>query len=252
MPRLQPILGVAKDAQRNTQDEQSGEANKLWHPIDPNMTTCGKKFPDTQDLPVTYDNVNPVQRKLLHRYFGRYMILWICGYEAELDLPHNTTIYVTVTVGRLKVDPTSGSRIVWPPPTLPVWASRAAPVMSSNELRITAQAPSEPFGNTKWNLKVATKTITHGSQKRIWHKHKKCWTSIGRKQAGSQKRREMCEGRHEGQFVLSFWIVERHHEGIFNFGWRYCILSRGFSKMIAECSDIGGWLCSGYGVALLH
>jgi transposase InsO family protein len=73
--RLQRILGVARDQLHDAQDEQTAEANKSRRPIDPAITAGAKVFLDTKDLPITYANVNPTRRKLIHRYIGPYEIL---------------------------------------------------------------------------------------------------------------------------------------------------------------------------------
>jgi hypothetical protein len=123
--RLQRILGVARDELRDAQDLQTAEANNSQRPIDPAITVCAKGFLDTKDLPITYANVNPTRRKLVHCYIGPYEILRIRGNAAELDLPNDLTIHDTVNVSRLKVDCTDDSRIAWRLPPAPVRTSRA-------------------------------------------------------------------------------------------------------------------------------
>jgi len=122
--RLQLILGVARDELHNAQDEQTAEVNKSRRPIDPTITAGAKVFLDTQDLPITYANVNPTRRELVHRYIGPYEILRIRGNAVELDLSNNMTIHNTVNASRRKVDRTEDSRIAWRPPPLPVRTSR--------------------------------------------------------------------------------------------------------------------------------
>jgi hypothetical protein len=73
--QLQRILGVARDELRDTQDKQTAEANKSRCPINPAITAGAKLFLDTNDLPITYANVNPTQCKLVHRFIGPYKIL---------------------------------------------------------------------------------------------------------------------------------------------------------------------------------
>jgi hypothetical protein len=109
--QLQRIFGVPRDELRNDQDEQTAEANKSRRPIDPTITTGANIILDTNDLPITYANVNPTQRKLVHCYIGPYQILRICGNAVELDLRNNMTIDDTVNVSKLKVDRTDDSRI---------------------------------------------------------------------------------------------------------------------------------------------
>ena len=123
--RLQLILGVARDELRDAQDKQTAEANKSRRPIDPTITAGAKVFLDRKDLPITYTNVNPTRRNLVHRYIGPYEILRIHGNAVELDLPNNMTIHNTVHVSRLKVDRADDSRIACQPPPPPVWTSRA-------------------------------------------------------------------------------------------------------------------------------
>jgi putative transposase len=123
--RLQRILEVSRDELRDAQDQQMAEANKSRSPIDPAITAGAKVFLDTKDLPVTYANVNPTRRKLVHRYIGPYEILRIRGNAVELDLPNDMMIHDTVNVSRLKIDRTDNSRIAWRPPPPPVRTSRA-------------------------------------------------------------------------------------------------------------------------------
>jgi len=122
--RLQRIFGVARDELRDAQDKQTAEANKSRRPIDPAITAGAKVFLDTKDLPITYTNVNPTRRKLVHRYIGPYEILQIHRNAVELDLPNDMTIHDIVNISRQKVDRTDDSRIAWRPPPLPVWTSR--------------------------------------------------------------------------------------------------------------------------------
>jgi len=88
-------------------------------PIHPAITTGAEVFIDTQDLPITYANVNPTRPKLVHCYIGRNAILPIYGNDVELDLPNDKTIYDTVNIRRLKVDRADNSRIAWWPPPPP-------------------------------------------------------------------------------------------------------------------------------------
>jgi len=41
---------------------------------------------------------------------------------------------------------------------------------------------------------------------------------------------------------FSFWMIERHCKGMVVFSSGCCVSSRGFSKMIGESCDVGGWL----------
>jgi hypothetical protein len=143
-------LGVARDELRDAQDIQTAEANKSRRPIDPAITTGGKVFLDTKDLPITYANVNPTRHKLVHRYIGPYEILRICRMAVELDLPNDMTIHDTVNVSRLIVDRTDDSRIAWRLPPAPVWTSRAGTsyVVES----IAKHRPSSD--GTSWEYKV--------------------------------------------------------------------------------------------------
>ena len=52
-----------------------GEAIKSQHPIDPTITAGAKDFVNTQDLPITYANVNRTLGKLEHSYIGPYKII---------------------------------------------------------------------------------------------------------------------------------------------------------------------------------
>jgi len=73
--RLQRLLGIARDVLRKVQDRQTAEANQSRRPIDPAITTGAKVFLDTEDLAITYANVNPMQRKVVHHCIGPYEIL---------------------------------------------------------------------------------------------------------------------------------------------------------------------------------
>ena len=89
---LQCILGVAWDEARNVQDNQMAIANKSWCPINPSITACAKVLIDTQDLLITYGNVNSLQRYLVHHYIGRYEIFQLPTHHVELHLLHDMTI----------------------------------------------------------------------------------------------------------------------------------------------------------------
>ena len=82
-----------------------------------------KLFSDTKDLAITYANVNPTRRELLHHYIGPHEILRIRGNAVKLDLPNNMTIHDTVKVSRLDVDRMHDSKIAWRPPPPPVRTS---------------------------------------------------------------------------------------------------------------------------------
>jgi len=115
---LQCILLVARYELRDAQDKQMGEAIKSQHPIDPTITAGAKDFVNTQDLPITYANVNPTLGKLEHSYIGPYKIIWIHGNAVQPDLQNCMTIHHTVNVSRLKDDRKADSRVAWwlPPP----------------------------------------------------------------------------------------------------------------------------------------
>jgi hypothetical protein len=80
------------------------EANKTGRSIDPSITPSVTVFSDTLDLPITYDNVNPTENKLVKRVIGPHKILQICRNTVELDLPTDMTIYDTHNVRSLKAD----------------------------------------------------------------------------------------------------------------------------------------------------
>jgi hypothetical protein len=153
--QLQRILGVAKDELRNAQDKQTAEANKSGHPIDPAITAGAKVFLDTKDLPITYANVNPTRRKLVHRYIGLYEILRIRGNAVELDLLKDMTIHDTGNVSSLKVDHTDDSRIDRRPSSPPVQTSR--PGTSYVLESIAKHRPSSD--GTSWEYKVKWKLL---------------------------------------------------------------------------------------------
>jgi len=147
---LQRILAVARDELRDAQDKQTAEAKKTRRPIDPAITASVIVFLDTNDLPITYANVNPTRRKLVHRDIGPYEILQIGGNAVEQDLPNNKTIHDTVNVSRLKVDRTDDSRNAWGPPPPPVWTSRAGTSYIAES--IAKRRPSSD--GTSWEYEV--------------------------------------------------------------------------------------------------
>jgi len=148
--QLQRILGVGRDELRDAQDIQTAEANKSRRPIDPAITAGANVFLDTKDLPITYANVNPTRRKLVHLYIGPYEILQIRGNAVELDLPNEMAIHDTVNVSRLKVDHTDDSRIAWRRPPLPVQTSRAGTIYVVES--IAKHRPSSD--GTSWEYEV--------------------------------------------------------------------------------------------------
>ena len=146
----QRIVGVAWDELCDAQDIQTAEANKSRRPIDPAITARAKVFFDTKDLPITYANVIPMRRKLVHHFIGPYEILRICGKTVGLDLPNNMTIYDTVNVSRFIVDRTVDSRVAWWLPPLPVQTSHAG---TSYIVESLAQHRPSTDG-TRWEYKV--------------------------------------------------------------------------------------------------
>jgi hypothetical protein len=123
--RLQRLLRVAQDALRDAQDGQVAEANRFRRPVNDSIKKGAKVFLDAKDLPITYANVRPNRRKLIHRYLGPYQIVRMTNPNAvELDLPNDMAIHDVVNVSRLKLDRTDDERIyVTPPP--PVRTSRS-------------------------------------------------------------------------------------------------------------------------------
>jgi hypothetical protein len=121
--QLRRILGATRDELHDAQDKHLAEATKLQRPIDPSITTGMMVFLDTQDLPITYANVNPARHKLGRHYIGHYKTLRICMKGIDLGLANETTISNTVNVSRLKVESTQDARIAWRPPPPQVWSS---------------------------------------------------------------------------------------------------------------------------------
>jgi len=72
---LQRILRVASDELGDAQDKQMAEAKESRRPIDSAITASVIVFLERKDLPITYANVNPTRRELVHRYIGPYEIL---------------------------------------------------------------------------------------------------------------------------------------------------------------------------------
>jgi hypothetical protein len=118
--RLERILRIAQDHLMDAQDTQAADVNRHRQPVDPRIKAGAKVFLDAKDLPITYANVRPHRRKLIHRYLGPYEIVRLVGPNAvELDLPNDMQIHDVVNVSRLKVDRTDNERIyVTPPPTV--------------------------------------------------------------------------------------------------------------------------------------
>lgn len=122
--RLQRLLLVAQDNLRDAQDNQAVEANKHRQPTPPEIKKGAMVFLDAKNLPITYANVSPGKRKLIHRFIGPYKIVRMINQNAvELDLPKDMKIHDVVNVSRLKLDKTTRERIyITPPP--PVRTSR--------------------------------------------------------------------------------------------------------------------------------
>jgi hypothetical protein len=122
---LERVLRVAQDRLIDAQDTQAAEANRHRRPVDQRVKVGASVFLDAKDLPITYANVRPNRRKLIHHYLGPYKIVRMVNSNAvELDLPNDMKIHDVVNVSRLKVDRTDNERIyVTPPP--PVRTSRS-------------------------------------------------------------------------------------------------------------------------------
>jgi len=121
-------------------------------------------------------------------------------------------------------------------------------VMLSNQSQITAQALREPVVNTKWNGKLGRRRISHGSQRRIWQKKRDGEGVLeGNRWAAKGKEKNDTKGVRDS---FSFLMVGRHREGMIVLRSGRFVSSRGFSKMIGEGCDVGGWLWSCQGAAL--
>jgi len=57
---LMRISGVDRNELQEAQDKETVEVNKSRRPFDPTITTGAKVFLDTNDLPITYGDVNPM------------------------------------------------------------------------------------------------------------------------------------------------------------------------------------------------
>jgi hypothetical protein len=115
---LARILRVTQDRLLEAQDVQAADANRHRQPVDQRVRVGASVFLDAKDLPITYANVRPNRRKLVHRFLGPYKIVRMVNPNAvELDLPNDMQIHDVVNVSRLKVDRTNDERIyVTPPP----------------------------------------------------------------------------------------------------------------------------------------
>jgi hypothetical protein len=79
--QLQHILRVVRHELRNVKEKQMAEASKSGHPIDPAITAGVKVLLDSNDLPITFANVNWMRHNLVYRYLAPCEILligWIC------------------------------------------------------------------------------------------------------------------------------------------------------------------------------
>jgi hypothetical protein len=125
--RLERLLGTAHDALLDAQDGQVAEANRQRQPVDKRIKVGASAFLDAKNLPITYANVRPNRRKLIHRYLGPYKIVRMVNSNAvELDLPNDMKIHDVVNVSRLKVDRTDNSNErIYVTPLPPVRTSRS-------------------------------------------------------------------------------------------------------------------------------
>jgi len=179
--RLHCILVVAGDELRDAQDEQTAEAIKSHHQIDTAITAGVNVFLDTNDLPITYANVNPVRRKLLHPCIGPYEIFRMRRNAVALDLPNDMTTHNTVNVSRLKVDRTDHSRVTWCPPPPPGQIRHTG---TSHVVHpIANQRPSSDGTNWEYEVKWEgwDKKDNNWVLEENMAEQKKWWSSIGRK-----------------------------------------------------------------------
>ena len=75
--QLQYIFGVVSDELDNVLDDEMARAHLFEVPIDPVITTSVKVYQDTQDLPITIANANPIQYTVVYQYLGKNNILQI-------------------------------------------------------------------------------------------------------------------------------------------------------------------------------
>jgi hypothetical protein len=122
---LKRILRVSQDYLMDAQNSQAAEANRHRQRVDPHIKAGAKVVLDAKDLPITYANVRPGSRKLIHRYLGPYEVVRFINPNAvELDLPNDMKIHDVINVSRLKAARANDERIeITPPP--PVRTSRA-------------------------------------------------------------------------------------------------------------------------------
>jgi len=120
------MWGVSEDELWSAQDGQIVEPNTSWHPMNPAIIGSAKVILDSKYLPISYGNVNPIRRKLVHNHIHPYMIFLIHQNTVELALPHYMTIYDPLNINKLEFDCTENSNVGWELPPLLEIMSRIA------------------------------------------------------------------------------------------------------------------------------
>jgi len=240
---LQRIKEVARDELHDDRVEQKAEANLSRQPIDSTIPASVMVFLGTQDLPLPYANINPTWDKLVHLYIGPDEILQICGYVIEIHLRNNMLICDTVIVSRCKIDHTDNCRVCWLPPPLPAGtrcAGRSYVVESVANHRHSSEGTSwedlvkwEDWDkkDNRWEL---DKNMTKAKEM-----VKQYWKEIGERL--KVQRNVPKKVAWEESFYLDGWVTSWRHDCFLS---GCCISLRGFSMMIGEGSDVGGWLRS--------
>jgi hypothetical protein len=133
-------------------------------------------FLDSKDLPITYANVNPNRRQLVHRYLGPYKVIKFVGPNAvELELPNDMRIHDVVNVGRLKIDNTRNAERISvppPPPPPPVRATK-----TGNTFAVERILEHLPDAEGSWQYKV--KWEGWGNEANTWEPEANLGKAIG-------------------------------------------------------------------------
>lgn len=99
--QLQGWLLDTQNLLREAQDSHTREASRSLRPC--TLDVGDLMMLSTKDLPITYANKDPSERKLQHPWAGLFKIIKYCRPNAvELELPADMMLHDTETISRLR------------------------------------------------------------------------------------------------------------------------------------------------------
>jgi len=119
--QLRCIFAVASHEPHYAQDNYMADATMSQCLIDPAITAVMKILLSSNDLPITYTNMNLTQCKLEHGYIWPYWILQIHRNAIQLDIPNDMKVYDAGNISRSIAECTDDVMVAWQQPPPLIW-----------------------------------------------------------------------------------------------------------------------------------